>query len=295
MRGTVGCGVLELAVKKRRGKVGAVFRRSAHLMFGDFVVTIGSFESGDHPYTVNLASLPCKFFSGKIFPGQKIVLENDSLIIGGKCLVLLNELTPFRPAQKVEGIAGNREIKSALNGVEVGVKALMKNGKTGFWNTETGRSKFENSIHKAALPGVRLVERGIRYKEAAALLDGSKILAGLGVGLTPSGDDFLVGVLSALHFNRLNVGKGFCPTLSVLNGIATESSKRTSTFSGMLIRCAARGWYSDLVSDWLAAVHKGNANSALSATRRLFAIGHSSGKDTLAGLLTTVRGLVSFQ
>jgi hypothetical protein len=103
---------------------------------------------------------------------------------------------------------------------------------------------------------------------------------GLGHGLTPSGDDFLVGALAALDaLGQTNVH-------AALSRTVMAAVDRTSPLSASFLRAAAAGHVGENLHMMVAAVLTGDANSAVAQARR---IGHTSGWDTLAGAVVAAR------
>jgi hypothetical protein len=104
---------------------------------------------------------------------------------------------------------------------------------------------------------------------------------GRGIGLTPSGDDFVLGYLLALNRWRQFLSSG--QDLARLDVTIIDAAyRKTTTLSANLIECAARGQADErLIAavDWLvsgAAPDQGVMNEMLSW-------GHSSGIDVFAG------------
>jgi hypothetical protein len=106
-------------------------------------------------------------------------------------------------------------------------------------------------------------------------------LVGLGPGLTPSGDDFLIGALALL--DALSERDAHA---ELARAIAAIPRGRTSALSECLLKTAAAGHLGADLCDAVSAVVSGAPDQALAAIRR---IGHSSGWDMLAGILTTLR------
>src|SRR5262249_11168424 len=113
---------------------------------------------------------------------------------------------------------------------------------------------------------------------AAAPIHG---LIGLGPGLTPSGDDFLMGALAlldALGERKIHAG--------LVQAIAAVSPTSTSPLSHCFLRAATAGHIGEHLHGAVASVLSGNLDAAIPAVRN---IGHSSGWDMLAGIATTLR------
>jgi hypothetical protein len=107
---------------------------------------------------------------------------------------------------------------------------------------------------------------------------GATELIGLGPGLTPSGDDFLIGALAMLDaLEQTN-------THAALGEAILATASRTSPLSASLLRAATAGHVGENLHTMVAAVIAGDAEAALAAAAR---VGHTSGWDALAGAVVT--------
>lgn len=114
----------------------------------------------------------------------------------------------------------------------------------------------------------------------------AQTLAGRGSGLTPAGDDFIVGVLLAVWAGLFGNGvQDFCKPL------VTNAAPRTTTLSSAYLYAAARGECTE---------HWHNLFNAMLADKEpkreiaeLLAIGHTSGADALAGFIANSQILQS--
>jgi len=104
-------------------------------------------------------------------------------------------------------------------------------------------------------------------------------LLGLGIGLTPSGDDFIIGVLAALQYYQQDE----------LRAKIVEAVKNnlfaTNDISAALLSHAIAGRYSERLLELLLHPSEGRAVVAAS-------VGHSSGADTLFGILFTLKYII---
>lgn len=108
-------------------------------------------------------------------------------------------------------------------------------------------------------------------------------LIGLGIGLTPSGDDFLCGVLAGL----ILLGRRDTEDFKHLSAEIARNLTKTNAISAAFLRCAMDGQFSE------ALVTLGSV--PFSQSRQMFhAIGHSSGADTLCGLYFAFGKFASF-
>jgi hypothetical protein len=130
--------------------------------------------------------------------------------------------------------------------------------------------------------GMKLVE-GLKTDNEALCLEGVKGLAGLGGGLTPAGDDFIVGVLLAAWaglYGERSEGRG-----QMFNAIASTAASLTTTLSAAYLKSAAAGECIDHWHRLFAALDQPDVDVLAQATKSLMSIGHTSGADGLAGFL----------
>jgi hypothetical protein len=128
----------------------------------------------------------------------------------------------------------------------------------------------------------RLAE-GLRAGEAEAFVDGALGLLGLGEGLTPAGDDFLVGALAAVH--RL-APSWLRERPGVAAAIGARAARATTTVAREFISHALAGHFAECLIALLTAE---SPAAAQQAAARLLGMGATSGADTLAGVRAAIR------
>jgi hypothetical protein len=124
-----------------------------------------------------------------------------------------------------------------------------------------------------------------------SLLDGvadQRVLhwLGRGPGLTPSGDDLLVGMVAALWFISAVDSFKLTPFRKLFE--STEGLL-TTDISVEYLYYACRGMFTGGVIDLLVALDQANEVAALDALARLGRYGHTSGMDCTLGVVTTLR------
>ena len=114
----------------------------------------------------------------------------------------------------------------------------------------------------------------------------SSRLIGLGPGLTPSGDDILAGVMAAGSYFSLAY-KGLRSEVKRINSsIISKVPGRTTVFSQILLSDANKGDVARPLGLLLREILcGGEAPLITSFTHQVMALGESSGKDTLVGVL----------
>ena len=138
-----------------------------------------------------------------------------------------------------------------------------------------------------ALPSIQGVARACRGRDFSAALGHAEALAGLGEGLTPSGDDFVGGLL----FGLVTMQAVHAPfrefSLTKLRLFLTRAEGRTNLISLTLLRDHAAGQGSELLHRLAGGLIDGQSGECLGQLAlRLVEIGHTTGWDLLTGLWT---------
>ena len=142
------------------------------------------------------------------------------------------------------------------------------------------RSALERSIAERLTAGSDLIFDGDFWA-------GIKMCKGLGFGLTPSGDDFIGGVLLALHCGQKIFRRDFRRIIKSVYRLASGNNP----FSNTMLTSAGAGRAIGKIKDLLAALIYGEKLNILKCTKQLRTIGHSSGIDFGTGLLLTFEKL----
>jgi len=120
----------------------------------------------------------------------------------------------------------------------------------------------------------------IAIADIPASLTAAKKLAGLGMGLTPSGDDFIMGAIYAAWIvHPAEVAS------NLASEIADTVSALTTSLSGAWIRSTIKGEAGILWHDFFAALLEGDESNIQLHMTRILSVGETSGADALLGFL----------
>ena len=115
-------------------------------------------------------------------------------------------------------------------------------------------------------------------------------LIGLGPGLTPSGDDFWCGVMIALR------ATGCLDILKKVSGdVLKQAEYRTNQISRAHLECAAEGQGAQALHEAISAMGVADETRLSSALCELDKIGHSSGWDSLAGVVRVMVSVAAYR
>jgi len=150
---------------------------------------------------------------------------------------------------------------------------------------QEGSSEFERAR------SMRRLRHGLQTGSVESVANELTGFLGLGLGLTPSGDDLVIGLLLALH--RWGMQGWGAARRSKLNHEVTRAAyARTPTISANLIECAAAGGADERLLRAIDHLWTGYP-ARTEALAALLDWGASSGTDALAGMaiaLTTPAG-----
>lgn len=139
------------------------------------------------------------------------------------------------------------------------------------------RHAWDHALASAASEALPLLSQGWSG-DRAQLQTAASHLAGLGSGLTPSGDDLLIGVMIWTWLAH--------PTPEEICGpLADGAHLRTTALSTALLSAAARGECSAPWHRLLEELRCGPDGEVVAAIRTLLEYGHTSGADALAGFI----------
>jgi len=119
-------------------------------------------------------------------------------------------------------------------------------------------------------------------------------LVGLGGGLTPAGDDTVVGVLAFLDLARTASAAAPALRACLVECLAPTLTGRTSRLSAQMLEAAAEGFYAEPLLNLLRAVaiHDPSPHLIEREVAALLAVGHRSGADTLRGVAAALDRLM---
>jgi Protein of unknown function (DUF2877) len=237
-----GAGAAEALASEGEGRVLAWFPKACYVEGPGGLVTLVGPDAHDGPLYLALdEDVP------RTEPGAPARLSSAAVELPG-CTVVAEGAEPWHGA-----LPDPERVRSAADAI----------------SQIAGQAAAGALLPRAGIEARPLVERG-DLEGAAALL------AGLGPGLTPSGDDALGGVLFAV---RAAGGASLDVRLA-----SVADSVRTNSIARAFLRWAARGQALAPVHDLIQAGVEGDIEAGRAAAQALAAVGESSGADFALGL-----------
>jgi hypothetical protein len=194
---------------------------------------------------------------------------------------------------RVREIAGRVLLKGRSDGL---LRVLGMFGES--WpelNPPAGTYEKPNLWSGSALPGVTALVRSSVNKDPGLFEKACDALIGLGPGLTPSGDDLLVGFLAVQERFASPIRKWLYDS-GLINRIIGKQKGRTTTVSLQFLKCAAEGRFSETllkVIDGVMFQDRAHAETEYAVIDDFLGWGHTSGTDTLVGVVVALSTLTA--
>ena len=261
-------------------------------------------DGGDHEGTARArTALPGTALPGTVLP----VVTADALLLPTALrLGLSSRDVRWSSAHGDEAVVGGGGVVAP--GLDVRVAREWRPSRVRSGLALPGETARELLGHEGVLAGLcaDLTRAGLRGEPVDRQVGG---LVGAGVGLTPSGDDALCGVLLALRAwgpQRRGIEDGAADAraepavsvavASVVDAVA-RNRHRTTSLSASLLTAAAAGFAVPQVSSLVEALSRSNSAAGRSlvvtALEAVHGIGHSSGRDLVAGLAGALHSIES--
>jgi hypothetical protein len=283
---------------KREGLIARVFanyRRACNLMTSEGeIIALVSPAIGNGPLNIVIeenAALE------HVKPGLPAVFSDEQPGLDESLVVSLDGAQLWRPEVDWKGLITHRrklEQNSAAlcswlsqNDIAMTLLSLVLHGEK-----EPRACEDETrSLHKLAFlamaqVGIKGLWQALRVGDRPGVRESAALLAGLGAGLTPAGDDYLVGLMAGLR-----VWPGSLSNIGLSPGDACQiileaTEDRTTLLSRAFLHSAKEGLFGENWHRLLAELSRGEAKGIRQAARRILASGATSGADALAGFLS---------
>lgn len=262
------------------GAVHSVFRHACNLALdGGRLVTLLSAHLPDQPQAVRLDTPPEFSFdeAGLRASDQAACREGTLRLAGAALRVDLRGAAIWRDQAQAHLVDLNRpEVWRAFSAVRAVTEHYQPIDGPGI----LGPDAFQTA--RAAL------SEAARQLDAAGAERAALPLIGLGPGATPSGDDFLVGWLCGLW--SASAGEAGREAFCVETGTRIAGlGYRTTLISRSYLEQAALGRASRLLIGLIAAIADGKSDGEIEAiSAAALRVGHTSGRDTVIGLLAAL-------
>ncbi|WP_339317263.1 DUF2877 domain-containing protein [Paenibacillus sp. FSL R10-2734] len=141
---------------------------------------------------------------------------------------------------------------------------------------------FDDEMSRMLHERTQLLVLELRNERMSTAITHATSLIGLGPGLTPAGDDFLVGLFTVMGTRN----DRYCSYRSFCEEVILQAKTLTNDISYMALEKAAVGQVRESISDLMEALFRGSEEELLLALNRVLAIGSTSGTDIALGIVS---------
>lgn len=260
------------------GRLHSAFRWACTIQFeSDNLVALVAPELGNGPLNVVLERMPAGWQN--LQPGTPVRFEDNRVQVGG-VTVSLDGASIWEPCPNWERLRAHAA--ALLQRAEPLADWAQERAPGGsllalLRGPLRADNATESIVHARALAGAEAMWAGWQGDEAQVHA-GTAQLAGLGSGLTPSGDDFALGTMLCAWLAHVDPA-WYCRL------VVETAAGRTIMFSAAFLRAAARGECGAAWHRLLEALGGGSEDRLAAAAVAVLSYGHTSGSDALAGFL----------
>jgi len=274
------------------GNVHSVFHRVVNIIKGNQLITLTDDTIGDVPNGIRVKKeSEYGFDELGIAPGSRVESINNSLIFENSIIkIYLNDAEEISSRQKIAGnLALAEDCDKFNNYMKVfGRMIAPGEGLCPLWHyidALVNQMDIDDSslsvLCRAGFVPLQQSLLGLKSLNARLFYDNVNRLVGLGVGLTPSGDDILTGLAGSIILMADKTGRNYLVPLIKLIPMASEG--RTNIIAHNYIVNAVNGEVTGALANYINALATGPLEKIEPASRFLFNIGGTSGGELALG------------
>lgn len=281
-----------LGNSERVGQVHSIFRKSLNLSFENRLINLSEGGSSQPPFGVQLEDWVISYIINNVSENETVLWhsENKEIIFTSMNLkIQFNESYYYSQMVPAE-VNYSNFLDNVSTLIEFVIGSKLKNGfdknmtdviRFIFDSDEASEDEFYNQL--------RILENSLLDKKLC--FDVLNYWIGRGRGLTPSGDDFLVGVLAILSTTGI---KNNCVEV-FKEYLLKEGHKRTTAIGFEYLWYASQGKFSMNIISLCRAMMEDDKKELNKALWDLSLSGHTSGADTILGMILSTKLILSHQ
>lgn len=245
------------------------------------LITLVTPSYGNGPFHIVIPTRGMPAFTSN----QPISLANDQLISEHFTILLTpaqrwNPLLPSLTHCAASTFAYLLDLYRA-SGIS-GIDSTIRKHLTADPDSELAQTPYAIRVQQ----GTAALRAGLITENGSLIEEGVQRLAGLGPGLTPAGDDFLVGLLAALYAGGpLLTHKPWTVVQAQCEQIATAAASRTTTLSATWLTYAGQRAFGESWHNLITTINQAEKTPITQAVQRILTTGATSGADALGGFL----------
>lgn len=280
----------------QKGRVHSVFNSSFNLVFGGHLIHIGALTNGLAPFGIGLSEEIALVLTKLVQANEEVYwdVQSQSIIFPrGFCLALNQVNWTNHKVQPFEYQLSTIKTNAAF----IAEKLLQNDWQTGLGNSEEEKKQIihylvdsttshDDSVIFGKLSSLMKLVRNEEGIEAEEVFD---YWIGRGLGLTPSGDDCITGICAVLSaFDGID--QTFIRKLT--SYLDDRGRKRTTDIALEYLLYATDNKFHSHLQGICYVLNQPTGSGLIEALDELKKIGHTSGADTLLGVLVGITSVI---
>jgi Protein of unknown function (DUF2877) len=281
----------------RIGTIHSIFKKTTNIAFDETMLALLSDELPHMPNCVRLNSVAMNELLSDLEIGMEVCISNDTLIISPcNFSFCLSGTLAWEPRPDVTAYNWDREtvaLHTRLLAQSLAKKQYQEGLVPLVGPLLLQQPLQATPLSKMAMPQLRMLAQAAFHQNDAGIQEATRRLAGLGPGLTPSGDDVLGGFAAVMSLLSTQLSADSISRVYIASIISSVAKPRTTKLSGVLLEHASRGEIAEQFASLLLTLTlpADEFETVQKAADRALAFGSSSGGDTLLGILLGLRTL----
>lgn len=273
-----------LTSKTVEGIVHSVFDQVCNIQLDrNSLVTLISSKLPNYPAAIKLdIAEDQKLCSFGFKVGMKAIVNKDEIKIPEVCVSI--KLTGVKVWDSAPLFLKSKISEEMLcENIEKIRELILEYGKTEGIASILDGNEVDNNYKNFIINSVKRLAKGISDFDYKEITEASKRLIGLGPGLTPAADDFLLGILASLYYIGYYFGNHLESLKKIASFIIYDLPGRTTLISEIMLRNGMKAKFSEPIRDlMLAVIHN---TCVQDECVNLLNIGGTSGSDCAAGIV----------
>jgi len=251
-------------------------------------------EAGRGPLSINVDGATMERL-WPLQPDERAEVTPGAILFPGRLELLLNGAEVYDPSPRF--VSPPLPRPAIIHNLEVAKGVTLREGHLegmgDLISLLDGKDPFEpNRFTKAALPHVRALLSSIKTGDLPGVRKASRHMIGLGIGLTPSGDDLLSGLMVAMVLGSRN-GIGQRGAGLIASRMVQGRRGLTTRLSFEYLQEASKGRANERVESLAKGILTQGEREVASATLAALSIGETSGTDTIVGVCLGVQAIIA--
>lgn len=275
------------------GIIKGVYKQTVNIGFEHFFVTVTDVEQKNLPYGIicqlngiDLLAILCRNDIAEI-DSDSLRFKNEQFEISLQSAAIWNpEFMMQIQADYVPIVQQNIDrILQFINRKKIsdGLVPLFR-FISNLINVDSNDIEYPSALVKKAYTSLKLINKSIRNFDDDLLIKASIQMTGLGIGLTPSGDDVLAGLFATLIITTRSNFRNWL--INILERLLPQIEGLTNDISINYLDSIKKGYFPERFSSLIAAIITAESDSDLQpALQAMLRWGQTSGYEIVLGMI----------